>query len=105
MAQLIVLQLLQMLTVLAMAPRLPGVINRLKAIVQSRRGPSILQPSYDLRELLHKGSVVAEHASWLFHLAPLVPFITPLVVAMKWRRESSTDGARARCGWSPQAAR
>ncbi len=82
MAQLIVLQLLQMLTVLLAAPLLGGVINRLKAIVQSRRGPSIFQPYYDLWKLLHKGSVVSEHASWLFHAAPLFTFITPLVVAM-----------------------
>lgn len=82
MAQLIVLQLLQMLTVLLAAPLLSGVINRLKALVQSRRGPSIFQPYYDLWKLLHKGSVVSEHASWLFQVAPLFTFITPLVVAM-----------------------
>jgi formate hydrogenlyase subunit 4 len=82
MAQLFALQLAQMLTVLLAAPLLPGVINRLKAIVQSRRGPSIWQPYYDLWKLLHKGSVVSEHASWLFHVAPVCTFITPLVVAM-----------------------
>jgi formate hydrogenlyase subunit 4 len=81
MTQLIVLQLLQMFTVLLAAPLLGGVINRLKAMVQSRRGPSIFQPYYDLWKLLHKGSVVSEHASWLFHAAPLFTFITPLVVA------------------------
>jgi formate hydrogenlyase subunit 4 len=80
--QLIVLQVLQVLTVLLGAPLLGGVINRLKAIVQSRRGPSVLQPYYDLWKLLHKGSVVSEHASWVFHVAPVLTFITPLVVAM-----------------------
>lgn len=71
-----------MVTVLLGAPLLGGVINRLKAIVQSRRGPSVFQPYYDLWKLLHKGSVVSEHASWLFHAAPVLTFITPLVVAM-----------------------
>jgi formate hydrogenlyase subunit 4 len=80
--QLILLQLLQMLTVLLGAPLLGGVINRLKAIVQSRRGPSVVQPYYDLWKLLHKGRVVSEHASWLFRVTPLLTFITPLVVAM-----------------------
>lgn len=82
MKQLIVLQVLQVLTVLLGAPLLGGVINRLKAIVQSRRGPSVFQPYYDLWKLLHKGSVVSEHASWVFHVAPVLTFITPLVVAM-----------------------
>jgi len=76
------LQLLQVLTVLVSAPLLGGVINRLKAIVQSRRGPSVFQPYYDLGKHLRKGSAVSEHASWLFHAAPLFTFITPLVVAM-----------------------
>jgi formate hydrogenlyase subunit 4 len=82
MGQLLLLQLMQVLTVLIMAPLLPGVINRLKAIIQSRRGPSIFQPYRDLWKLLHKGSVVSEHASWLFAVAPLFTFITPLIVAM-----------------------
>jgi formate hydrogenlyase subunit 4 len=80
--QLLLLQLMQVLTVLLMAPLLPGVINRLKAVIQSRRGPSIFQPYRDLWKLLHKGSVVSEHASWLFAVAPLFTFITPLIVAM-----------------------
>jgi formate hydrogenlyase subunit 4 len=82
MIRLLGLQGLQMLTVLLGAPLLGGVINRLKAIVQSRHGPTVLQPYYDLWKLLHKGSVVSEHASWLFHAAPPLTFITPLVVAM-----------------------
>jgi formate hydrogenlyase subunit 4 len=80
--RLVVLQALQVLTVLLAAPLVGGVINRLKAIVQSRRGPSVFQPYYDLWKLLHKGSAVSEHASWLFHAAPVLTFITPLVVAM-----------------------
>lgn len=82
MAQLALLQGLQILTVLLCAPLLRGIINRLKALVQSKRGPSIWQPYRDLWKLLHKGSVVSEHASWVFHAAPILSFITPLIVAM-----------------------
>lgn len=82
MAQIALLQVLQIATVLCCAPLLRGVINRLKAIVQSRHGPSIWQPYRDLWKLLHKGSVISEHASWVFHAAPLLSFITPLIVAM-----------------------
>jgi formate hydrogenlyase subunit 4 len=82
MLRLATLQALQMLTVLLLAPLLPGFINRAKAVVQSRRGPSIFQPYFDLWKLLHKGSVVSEHASWTFRIAPIFTFITPLIVAM-----------------------
>jgi len=82
MVQLVFLQVLQIATVLCCAPLLRGVINRLKAIVQSKHGPSIWQPYRDLWKLLRKGRVVSEHASWVFHVAPIFSFITPLVVAM-----------------------
>src|SRR5579875_998504 len=82
MAQLALLQGLQIITVLLCAPLLRGIINRLTALVQSKRGPSIRQPYRDLWKLLHKGSVVSEHASWVYHAAPLFSFITPLIVAM-----------------------
>src|SRR5579884_725590 len=82
MVQLALFQGLQILTVLICAPLLRGIINRLKAMVQSKRGPSIWQPYHDLWKLLRKGSVVSEHASWVYHAAPLFSFITPLIVAM-----------------------
>lgn len=82
MVELTILQGLQIATVLCCAPLLRGIINRLKAIVQSKRGPSIWQPYRDYWKLLHKGSVVSDHASWVYHMAPLFSFITPLAVAM-----------------------
>jgi formate hydrogenlyase subunit 4 len=82
MVNIALLQGLQIATVLFCAPLLRGIINRLKAIVQSKRGPSIWQPYRDLWKLLHKGSVVSEHASWVYQAAPIFTFITPLIVAM-----------------------
>ncbi len=77
-----ILQVLQIATILCCAPLLRGIINRLKAIVQSKRGPSIWQPYRDLWKLLHKGSVVSEYATWVYHVTPIFNFITPLIVAM-----------------------
>lgn len=82
MAQTLVLQGIAVLTVLLAAPLLRGVINRLKAIVQSKRGPSIWQPYRDYWKLLQKGSVISEHATWVFRIAPPLVFITPLIVAI-----------------------
>jgi formate hydrogenlyase subunit 4 len=78
----VLLQVLQVLTVLCCAPLLRGIINQLKARVQSKRGPSIWQPYRDLWKLLHKGSVVSEYATWIYHVTPYLAFITPLAVAM-----------------------
>jgi formate hydrogenlyase subunit 4 len=77
-----ILQGLQLATVLFCAPLLRGIINRLKAIVQSKHGPSIWQPYRDLWKQLHKGSVVSEYATWVYHVTPIFNFITPLIVAM-----------------------
>ena len=80
-ANLVALQICQILTVLLCAPLIQGVIDRGKHIVQSKRGPSVFQPYFDYWKLLRKGSVVSEHASWIFLLAPYLAFVTPLIVA------------------------
>ncbi len=82
MVQALLLQGLAMCVVLCCAPLLRGVINQLKAIIQSKRGPSIFQPYFDYWKLLRKGSVISEHATWVYRIAPSLVFITPLVVAM-----------------------
>jgi formate hydrogenlyase subunit 4 len=56
----------------ALAPLLPGVINRTKAFFAGRRGPPLFQPYYDLAKLLRKGAVYSHTTSWLFRAGPLV---------------------------------
>ena len=75
-------QLVAVLTVLALAPLLKGVIENLKAKVQSRRGASPFQPYYDLRKLLGKQRTVTPEASFIFRIAPYVVFATPIAFAM-----------------------
>ncbi|MGC1183725.1 MAG: NADH-quinone oxidoreductase subunit H [Candidatus Dormiibacterota bacterium] len=75
-------QFIAILTVLALSPLLKGVIENLKAKVQSRRGPSPLQPYYDLRKLLGKERTATPNASFLFRIAPYVVFATPVAFAM-----------------------
>ena len=48
MARTILYNLIQLLFVLGFAPLYSGVLSRFKEIVQSKRGPSILQPYRDL---------------------------------------------------------
>ncbi|MGH2871317.1 MAG: NADH-quinone oxidoreductase subunit H, partial [Solirubrobacteraceae bacterium] len=68
------IQTLQVLTVLALAPLVNGVIARAEAIVQQRRGPRVLQPYYDILKLLRKETVLPAPAGPVFRAAPYVNF-------------------------------
>ncbi len=81
MARSIGYNLLQVVFVIGLAPFVSAVLSRLKEIIQSRRGPSVLQPYRDLRKLFNKDEVVSEHASWIFRVTPLVVFVAPIFVA------------------------
>ncbi|MFO1156731.1 MAG: NADH-quinone oxidoreductase subunit H [Rhodospirillales bacterium] len=72
---------LQMLLVLAIAPLLTGFVRWLKARMLRRRGPSVLQPYRDLARLVRKEVVLAESASWLFRVAPYLVFTAVWVAA------------------------
>jgi len=67
-----VIQLLQVLTVALGAPAVTGVIAKVEARLQGRRGPRILQPYYDLAKLFRKEALAPEQASWFFLAAPLI---------------------------------
>jgi formate hydrogenlyase subunit 4 len=71
----------QMLLVLALAPLLTGVVRKVKARLNRRRGASVIQPYRDLRRLLGKEVVLAENASWLFRVAPYLIFAVTWVAA------------------------
>ena len=67
--------MLQLLLLLAVAPLVSGLIKTLKARLQMRRGPGMLQPYRDLYKLLRKGMVIPDTASWLFSATPYVVFV------------------------------
>jgi formate hydrogenlyase subunit 4 len=69
-----ILQLVDMLLVLALAPLLTGIVRTIKARLLGRRGPSPVQPYRDLARLLRKEVALAENASWVFRVAPYVSF-------------------------------
>ncbi|HEY7324417.1 MAG TPA: NADH-quinone oxidoreductase subunit H [Streptosporangiaceae bacterium] len=75
-------QILQSLVVLLGAPLFAGVLGRAEAIVESKRGPSVLQPYRDLAKLLRKGSATSDQASWVFAVTPFVTFGCYLTVSV-----------------------
>jgi formate hydrogenlyase subunit 4 len=67
-----VAHLLHPVLALMLAPLLPGVIHRVKAIFGGRRGSPVLQAYYDIGKLLRKGSVVSGTTTWLFSAGPII---------------------------------
>jgi len=71
----------QMFLVLLAAPLLTGLVRRVKARLNRRCGPPLLQPYRELWRLLRKDVVLAESASWLFRAAPYLIFASTWVAA------------------------
>jgi formate hydrogenlyase subunit 4 len=65
---------LQAVGLLAVAPLLRGGIKKMKARMQTRKGPPLLQGYYDLAKLLRKETVRSEVASWVYALGPRLYF-------------------------------
>ncbi|SDX25697.1 Formate hydrogenlyase subunit 4 [Collimonas sp. OK242] len=67
-------QCLEILLALAAAPLLTGWVNQCRAWLQNKSAPPLLQQYRMLHKLFHKESVLAEHATALFRLAPYIVF-------------------------------
>lgn len=76
------LQVCQVLTLLIFSPLVSGVISRIEAIIQSRHGPSIFQPYYDIAKYFRKETLLPEQSSWPFRAGPYVAFVAYLTIAL-----------------------
>jgi formate hydrogenlyase subunit 4 len=76
------LNLCQLAFVLGVSPLLAGILQKSKELVQSKRGPGILQPYRDLRKLFAKDEAVSEQSSWILVVTPYVIFVVPLIVTL-----------------------
>lgn len=72
----------QAVLVLLFAPLVAGFGKTVKARLQTRRGPALLQPYRDLHKLLRKGMVIPDSASWIFSATPRVLFATTLLAGL-----------------------
>ncbi len=77
----IVLAVTECLFLVIAAPAVVGYVRWLKARLQGRRGADIFQPYRDLRKTFAKGMVVADTASWIFHMAPCVVVASTVAAA------------------------
>ncbi len=76
------INIIQVGTVIFLSPLIAGMINRLKAMIESKHGPPVFQPYYDLAKLLRKEVVVPEKASGFFIIAPFVAFSAYIVISL-----------------------
>ena len=76
------IQLLKVLTAAIGAPGITGVIAKVEARLQGRRGPKIRQPYYDLAKLFRKEALAPEGASWFFLAAPVIAVAAYLTIPL-----------------------
>lgn len=72
---------LNIVAVLALAPLLQGIMRRLTARIQSRQGPPLLQPYFDLLKLLGKEDIESGEAPAMQRFAAWLSLAAVLAVA------------------------
>ncbi|MBI2884114.1 MAG: NADH-quinone oxidoreductase subunit H [Candidatus Methylomirabilis oxyfera] len=78
----ILIEVIQLLIVGLGAPLLVGLVRRVKARLQGRRGAGLLQPYADLHKLLAQEAVVSETTSWICRFTPYLLAATMLLSAL-----------------------
>jgi formate hydrogenlyase subunit 4 len=73
------INLIAYLLLLIIAPIVPGLINRVKAMVAGKNGPPIFQLYYDLYRLFHKATVYSKTTSWIAKFAPHTILVATLL--------------------------
>jgi formate hydrogenlyase subunit 4 len=67
---------------LAVSPLVVGVIRKVKARFQCRRGAGLFQPYADLMKLFRKEPVVSTTTSWIFTATPYIVFASTLTAGL-----------------------
>jgi len=78
----VALQVCQVGVIGLLSPLLSGFIAMLDARVQSRRGPSVVQPYRDLIKLARKGMTVPQAANWPYFAGPVIAVAAYLTVPL-----------------------
>lgn len=74
--------IIQISTIILVAPLINGIIKKVKAFTQKRQGAPLLQMYFDLYKLLKKEVVISKTASWIFKVTPYIVFSTAMVAAL-----------------------
>jgi formate hydrogenlyase subunit 4 len=80
--QAIALTVAQVLVLLAVSPVIVGLIRKVKARFQCRRGAGLFQPYADLAKLFRKQPVISTTTSWIFTATPYLVFSSTLTAGL-----------------------
>jgi formate hydrogenlyase subunit 4 len=81
-AQAVALILAQGVVLLCVSPAIVGLINKVKARLQCRRGAGILQPYADLQKLFRKQPVLSTTTTWIFTATPYIVFASTVTAGL-----------------------
>lgn len=73
---------MQLGIILFISPLIVGVIRKIKAFFQNRRGADFLQPYRNLRKQFQKEVVISSTASWITPAMPYILFSTTIAAAL-----------------------
>jgi len=82
MLQAIIVVVGQIIVLLAVSPFIVGLIRKVKARLQLRRGASVFQPYMDIAKLFRKQPVVSSTTSWIFAVSPYILFASTLAAGL-----------------------
>lgn len=74
--------IVQILVILLLAPLVNGIIKKVKALAQHRKGAPVLQMYYDLHKLFRKPVTVSQTASWVYRAAPYMVFVSAVAASL-----------------------
>ena len=80
--QAIALTIAQVVVLLVVSPVIVGLIRKVKARLQCRRGASLFQPYADLAKLFNKEPVISTTTSWIFTATPYIVFSATLTAGL-----------------------
>ncbi len=78
----VIIELVQVVLLIAIAPLMSGIVSKFKALMQRRVGADVFQPYRDLAKLVRKDSVTSGSCSWLFRGVPYVCMASMLALAL-----------------------
>jgi len=74
--------IINLTVVLLISPLFIGIIKKVKALAQFRKGQSLFQPYLNLMKLLKKETIYSSNASWIMRVTPYVNLIAVLAASL-----------------------
>ena len=74
--------ILNPLFALFLAPLLLGLVKKVKALMQGRHGPPLLQQYYQLSKLFHKEIIYSSDSSYIMRISPYLGIVFMLTAAL-----------------------